>query len=455
MKNEMNMTEGNLYKKLWIFTIPLILSGVLQLLYTACDLIVCGQFGSDHSVAAISATNALINLIINLFMGLSVGANVLMARAFGANNKEKGQKIVYTAMVFSIIIGIVVGIFGASCSHIFLLWMNTPSDVIDLSSQYLLIYFLGLPFMMIYNFGASILRAIGDTRRPFIFLSLAGIINVLLNLFLVIIVKLDVAGVAIATITSQAILATLIVIAIVRNKGFFEFKIKEMRIYKKEAIEILKIGLPTGLQSVIMSISNVLIQSSINSLGTSVMDGNGASASLESFIWIVMNQGCHGCIAFVSANLGAKKIENIKKTIFYSLSIILIVWAIFSGVILLFNEQLLSLYLKDGAVGLAYGQKRLTIIATTYFICGIMDLFAYSLRGLGYSAIPAIVCLIGTCFFRIFWIYTIFVQPQFNNIEWLALSYPISWVITASVLFILLIIIYRIVKNKLAKANYF
>ncbi|MCI5583769.1 MAG: MATE family efflux transporter [Anaeroplasma sp.] len=449
MKNEMNLTEGNLYKKLWIFVIPLIFAGLLQLLYTACDLIVCGQFGSEHSVAAISATNALINLIINLFMGLSVGANVLMARAYGADDKQKSERIVYTAMSFSIIIGIVVGIFGASLSHIFLAWMKTPADVIDLSSQYLFIYFLGLPFLMIYNFGAAILRAIGDTKRPFIFLSISGLINVLLNLFLVIVLHLDVGGVAIATISSQAVSATLVFISIIKNKSFFEFDFKNFKIYKKEAIEIIKIGLPTGLQSVIMSISNVLIQSSVNSLGTAVLDGNGASASLESFIWMAMNQSCHACIAFVSANYGAKKIQNIKKCILYSLSIILIVWFVSSGIILMFDDQLILLYLKDDFYGLEYAKKRLTIIATTYYLCGIMDLFAYSLRGLGYSAIPAIVSLIGTCFFRIFWIYTIFVQEQFNNIEWLALSYPISWLITASVLLVLLIIFYRVVKNKM------
>ena len=302
---------------------------------------------------------------------------------------------------------------------------------------------------MIYNFGAAILRAIGDTKRPFIFLSISGLINVLLNLFLVIVLHLDVGGVAIATISSQAVSATLVFISIIKNKSFFEFDFKNFKIYKKEAIEIIKIGLPTGLQSVIMSISNVLIQSSVNSLGTAVLDGNGASASLESFIWMAMNQSCHACIAFVSANYGAKKIQNIKKCILYSLSIILIVWFVSSGIILMFDDQLILLYLKDDFYGLEYAKKRLTIIAATYYLCGIMDLFAYSLRGLGYSAIPAIVSLIGTCFFRIFWIYTIFVQEQFNNIEWLALSYPISWLITASVLLVLLIIFYRVVKNKM------
>ncbi|MGM9971496.1 MAG: MATE family efflux transporter [Anaeroplasmataceae bacterium] len=448
MKNEMNMTEGNLYKKLWLFALPLIFTGVLQLLYNACDLIVCGQFGSEHSVAAISATNALINLIINLFLGLSVGANVLMSRTYGAKDKEKGQRVVYTAMLFSLIIGIAIGIFGASLSHVFLKWMKTPEDVIDLSSKYLFIYFLGLPFSMIYNFGASILRATGDTKRPFIFLTISGIINVLLNLFLVIVLHLDVAGVAIATITSQGISALLIIISMMKNKGFFEFKLKEIRIYKTEALEIMRIGLPAGIQSVIFSLSNVLIQSSINSLGTSVMDGNGASSSLESFIWTAMNQVSQACIAFVSANYGAGKMKNIKKCILYSLSIILVVWFIFAGVVLLFNDELLSLYLKDGSLGLPYGKERLTIIAASYFLCGIMDLLAYSIRGIGYSTIPAIVSLIGACGFRVFWIYTVFPHKTFHNIKWLALSYPISWFLTECVHLIMLLVLFNKVKKR-------
>lgn len=447
MKKEINMTEGPLYKKMWLFAIPLIFSGLLQLFYNACDLIVCGQFGSEHSVAAISATNSLINLIVNLFLGLSVGANVLMARCFGALNKEKGQKVVYTSMLFSLIIGIILGIFGVSFSHIFLKLMKTPSDVIDLSTSYLRIYFIGLPFSMIYNFGASILRATGDTKRPFIFLTIAGIFNILLNLILVIVFKLDVKGVAIATIFSQGISTLLILISMKRNHGFFEFNFKDVRIYKTEALEILKIGLPAGIQSVIFSLSNVIIQSSVNSLGTIVLDGNGASSSLESFIWTSMNQGCQTCIAFVSANIGAKKIKNIKKNILYSLTIVLATWILFGGLILLFNKPLLSLYLKKGAEGLVYGKKRLTIIASSYIACGIMDLLAYSIRGLGYSAIPTIISLIGACGFRLFWIFVIFPIDKFHNIEWLAASYPISWVLTLSVHLVVLLFLYNKIKR--------
>lgn len=450
MKKELSMTDGNLFKKLWIFSIPLIFTGLLQLLYNACDLIVCGQFGSEHSVAAISATSALINLIINLFLGLSVGANVLMARCFGAKLQEKGQRVVYTSMVFSVIVGIIIGIFGFFMSKIFLGWMKTPDEVIDLSATYLKIYFLGLPFSMIYNFGSSLLRACGDAKKPFIYLTVAGLANVGLNFLLVIAFNLDVAGVAIGTVASQAISAILIIISLFRSNGFFHFKLREIRVYKKEAIEIIQIGLPAGLQGVIFSFSNVLIQSSINSLGTYTMDGSGASSSLEGFIYTCMNQTAQAGIAFISANYGANKMKNVKKCIIYTLIIVCIMWAISTGIILSLNKVLLKLYI-DNPEALAPAQRRLFVIGLTYFLCGIMDTLAFSLRGIGYSLVPMIVSIIGACGFRIFWIYVIFPINYFHNIEWLAASYPISWILTLSVHLTLLIILYKKTANRLQK----
>lgn len=453
MKKELSMTDGNLFKKLWIFSIPLIFTGLLQLLYNACDLIVCGQFGSEHSVAAISATSALINLIINLFLGLSVGANVLMARCFGAKLQEKGQRVVYTSMVFSVIVGIIIGIFGFFMSKIFLGWMKTPDEVIDLSATYLKIYFLGLPFSMIYNFGSSLLRACGDAKKPFIYLTVAGLANVGLNFLLVIAFNLDVAGVAIGTVASQAISAILIIISLFRSNGFFHFKLREIRVYKKEAIEIIQIGLPAGLQGVIFSFSNVLIQSSINSLGTYTMDGSGASSSLEGFIYTCMNQTAQAGIAFISANYGANKMKNVKKCIIYTLIIVCIMWAISTGIILSLNKVLLKLYI-DNPEALVPAQRRLFVIGLTYFLCGIMDTLAFSLRGIGYSLVPMIVSIIGACGFRIFWIYVIFPINYFHNIEWLAASYPISWILTLSVHLTLLIILYKKTANRLQKKEY-
>lgn len=439
-KNEINMIEGNLFYKLIIMSIPLILSGILQLFYNAADLIVCGMFGSEHAVASISSTNALVNLIINLFLGLSTGANVLMARCFGQNNKEKGQKVVYTSMIFSLVFGVFVGLFGFFMSKTFLIMMGTPEEIIDLSGIYLKIYFLGLPFSMIYNFGASLLRATGDTKRPFYFLAIAGLVNVLLNLLFVIVFKMDVAGVALATISAQAISAILIAICLCKNDGFFRFNFKQVKFYAKEALEIVKIGLPAGIQGAIFSLSNVLIQSSVNSFGTAVMDGNGAASSLEGFVYTAMNSVAHSCVAFVSANYGAKKKENIKKVVLYAVFLVILMDLLLGGLIFLFKNQLLDLYV-NGEEAILAGINRLSIIILTYFICGIMDVLAYSLRGIGHSLLPTVVSLIGACAFRIVWIFTIF--KIYNDYSNLIISYPISWILTSLTHFVFFVIMYK------------
>lgn len=440
-KNEMDMTGGNLLKKLVIYSAPLILSGILQLFYNAADLIVCGLFGSEHSTAAISCTNSLINLIVNLFLGLSVGANVLMARTFGAGDKEKGQKIVYTAMIYSIIFGVTIGAFGFFASRYFLDLMGA-GEVLDLSASYLKIYFLGLPFSMIYNFGAAIMRATGDTKRPFVFLTIAGVINVCLNLLFVIVFKLDVRGVAIATVISQFVSAFLVVFGMLTNDGFYHFKLREIKFYKKEGGEIIKVGLPAGIQGCIFSLSNVIIQSSVNSLGTNIMDGNGASSSLEGFIYTAMNSVAQANVAFVSANYGAKKKDNIKKCVIYSAILIFLMDFIIGGIIVLLRKQLIGLYVS-GEEATKAAEQRLFIIAATYFICGFMDLLAQSIRGIGYSLLPMIVTLVGVCGFRITWIYTAFRSEAFHSIVGVALSYPISWLITAAIHLTVFIILYR------------
>ena len=442
MHKEMDMTSGNIFKKLIVYAIPLVFTGILQLLYTAADLVICGMFGSENSTAAISSTNSLIHLIINLFMGLSVGANVLMARCYGEKNKEKGQRVVYTAMVFSVIVGIGVGAFGFFFSKYFLEMMGTTSDVIHLSTQYLQIYFLGLPFSMIYNFGASILRATGDTKRPFIYLALSGIFNVLFNILFVVGFSMDVPGVALGTIISQVISAVFIVIHLFRSNGFFHFKLSELRLYGSEALEIARIGLPAGLQGVIFSLSNVLIQSSVNSLGTNVVGGNGAAGSLEGFVYISMNSIAQSCVAFVSANFGAKNKENIKKSVLYSSGLVIVMNFVVGFIILLFQNQLLSLYVHNEEA-LNAGRQRLIIIIATYFLCGLMDTYANSLRGIGYSVLPMIVSLCGACGLRIIWIFTIFPIEKFHNIQGLALSYPISWIITAIVQFIFFVTMFK------------
>ena len=451
-KNEMDMINGNLFKKIFLFSLPIILSGLLQLLYNAADLIVCGKFGSGHSVGAISATNSLINLIIQLFMGLSVGANVLMARCYGANLQEKGQRIVYTSIIMSAVLGIILGVFGALCSGFFLVWMGTPDEVIGLSTLYLRIYFCGVPFSLIYNFGASLLRAVGDTKRPFYFLAASGLFNVLFNLLFVIVFKMDVAGVALGTILSQAISAVCVMVCLVRNKGFFHFSFKEMRFYKNEALEIAMVGLPAGLQGAIFSLSNVLIQSSVNSLGANTMDGNGAAGSIEGFVYVTMNSVAQACIAFVSANFGAGKWSNIKKAVWYSFAYVCIFGISVGGLATIFAKPLLSIYLSNPEA-IEAGYSRMLIICLTYFLCGFMDVMAYAIRGIGYSILPTIVSLLGACGFRILWIYTIFKIDAMHSLQGLVISYPISWGLTFAVHLTVFIILYRKKKREFDKSR--
>lgn len=446
---DMTSNKG-MVKNLIKFVAPLMLSGILQLLFTASDLVVCRYFGSEHSVGAISSTNSLINLIVNLFMGLSIGANILMSRCYGANDREKGQRVAYTAIILSVILGVIIGIFGATCSRYFLKWMGTNSELIDLSTRYLAIYFIGIPFTMIYNYCAALLRAVGDTQKPFYFLTISGVFNVCLNLLLVIVFKLDVVGVAIATASSQLLAATIVFVYICTKKnGFFTFKFSQMRMYKSEALEITRLGLPAGIQGSLFSISNVLIQTSINDLsaihGPQLVDGNGASSSLEGFVYTAMNSCAQGIVTFGSANYGAKNKENIKRVILRVMMLVGVCWLVPSVFLLIFRKNLLGIYVStDEAV--YWGNQRIVITISTYFLCGLMDIFAYSLRAIGYSILPTVISTCGACGFRLLWIFTIFKLAYFHNLKWLAISYPISWALTALVHCICFVILYRKLK---------
>ncbi len=454
-KNGMDMTSGNLFSKILIFAIPLALSGILQLLYNAADLIICKMFsGIDATTAAISNTNSLTNLIITLFMGLSVGANVLVARYYGEKNSEKAQEVVYTSMIISVVVGVVMGLFGFFLSSTFLKWMNTPADVLELSSTYLKIYFLGLPFSMIYNFGAALFRAVGDTKKPFIFLSIAGIFNVLFNMLFVIVFKMNVAGVALGTIIAQAISAVFTVVALFRFKGFFRFKLSEIKFSKSAALDIAQIGIPSGIQGVIFSLSNVLIQSSVNELGTNIMDGSGAANSLEGFIYTAMNSFAQAAVAFVSANYGAGNKQNIKKSFLYSLFYVLCMNLIMGVIVILLSSKLLTLYVTNDEA-IEAGKDRLEIIAFTYFLCGFMDVGAQSMRGLGYSIRPTVISLCGVCGIRLLWVFVIFKLDMFHNLNGLVISYPISWILTFVLQAICFLFAYRKLnfKNKIPEES--
>ena len=437
-EKEMNMLSGNLLKKIIIFTIPVMLSGVLQLLFNACDLIVVGKFAGDHSLAAVGSTSALINLIINLFIGFSVGANVSVAIAIGRKDEEKCQKLVHTSILFSVICGLFLTVFGIVAARSLLELMDTTSDVLDKATLYLQIYFAGMIFNMVYNFGASILRSIGETKKPLYYLLTAGIVNVILNVFFVTVFNMDLDGVALATIISQAISAILVVRCLMKKTGYVNLNLKKLAIDKSSLKEIIFIGLPAGIQGSLFSISNVFIQKAVNSFGsTAVVAGNTASSNIEGFIYTSMNSFYQACITFTSQNYGAKKIKNCKKVLLNCLLCVTLTGIILGGTAVLFSKPLLNLYINEES-SIKYGITRITIICLTYFLCGSMDVLVGSLRGLGYSIIPMIVSVLGICAFRLLWIYTVFNKNHKLNI--LYYSYPISWILTASVHLICLIL---------------
>ena len=438
---EMDMTHGPLFKKILVFAFPLMLSGILQLLFNAADIVVVGRFSGSQSLAAVGATSSLINLQINLFIGISVGASVLLGRYYGAQNYKDSSETVHTAMFSAFVAGFVLIFMGFFLSKPLLTLMGTPDDVINLSVLYMRIYFLGMPAFMIYNFGAALLRALGDTKRPLYFLSLAGVINVIFNLFFVIVFKMGVAGVALATIISQYISAGLILICLKSSEGVLNFHIREMRFHFDKFKEMLKIGLPAGLQSIVFNISNVLIQSSVNSFGSLVMAGNTAAQNIEGFVYTAMNSIYQTSLNFTSQNYGAKKYKRIDTILLQCLLVVSVIGLVLGNGAYLCGETLLGIYSSDPEV-IAYGMNRLAIISTCYFICGIMDVFVGSLRGLGYSIVPMIVSLTGACLLRVIWIFTIFAiyHTQFS----LYISYPITWIVTASAH----LITYLIVRKK-------
>lgn len=438
-----DFTNGPLLIKLIKFAIPLILTGILQLLFNAADLVVVGRYGSDNALAAVGSTGSLINLIVNMFMGLSVGASVSVAQAYGAKEDKKVSRIVHTAMATSIVGGLAVAAIGFFGAEFFLGLMDTPDGVIELSTLYMQIYFIGMPACMVYNYGAAIIRSVGDTKRPLIILTASGIINVFLNLIFVIKFSLDVAGVAIATSVSQFISAVLIVICLMRIKGSVRFHPKKMRFHKNELLTILKIGIPAGIQGAMFSISNVIIQSSINFFGPEAMSGNAAASNIEGFIYTSMNAFHHTALTFTGQNLGAKKKKRIVKVCIYCLMLVTLVGVVLGVSAYLMRNPLLRIYEPDpdDIIVIEYGAKRLTVIALTYFTCGIMDVLSGVIRGLGASLMPMLITVISICGTRILWIYTVFKQN--HTLFVLYLSYPISWILCISIQIVYYIYVYK------------
>lgn len=439
-KKKVDMLNGPLLKKIILFSLPLALSGILQLLFNSADQIVVGQFAGTESLAAVGSTASLINLITNLFIGLSVGANVLIAKSIGERNEERASRAVHTGLLVGLISGIFVALIGVFCARLFLELMKNDVEVIDKATLYLRIYFLGAPATLVYNFGAASLRAKGDTKRPLAYLIVAGVVNVFLNLFFVIVCKMDVAGVALATIISQYISAVLVVISLFRESDFTKVTLKKLRIYKAELIGIISIGVPAGLASSMFAISNVIIQSALNSLGKIPMAGHAAAIGLSGFVFAAMDAISQATVTFVGQNYGAKKFDRIKRITSICTVIAFAVGIILGALFLLLSRPLVSLYSKDEEV-IKCSITLMRILMPFQCFGGLMNVFNSALRGIGYSSIPTVISLVCVCVIRVIWVFTVFAVR--HTLAALYIVQPISWALASLVGFIVYLILVK------------
>lgn len=429
MTRKIEMVDGPLWPNLIYFAFPVMLTGILQLLFNAADIIVVGRFTGPQALAAVGSTSSLINLLVNLFVGVAVGANVLLGQAVGARDVLRGRRLVQTATWFGLWGGLFLLVVGVLFSKQMLIWMGTPADVLMLASLYLSIYFLGMPAAFIYNFGAALLRAVGDTRRPLYFLIMAGLLNVVCNLIFVIVFKMGVAGVGLATVLSQYMSAFLILLSLSQGEDALHFHLRHSSFDFDILKEMMVIGLPAGVQGVLFNISNVLIQSSVNSFGSSVMAGNAAAANIEGFVYIAMNSVYQTSLSFTSQNVGAKAYNRIVPILWRCLVLVTLVgvglgvgaWSI--------GPTLLGIYSHSPTV-IAYGMERLGVVCMLYALCGMMDTVVGSLRGMGYSMSPMIVSLIAVCVLRVVWIFTVFASVR--TLYSLYISYPITWILAVT-----------------------
>ena len=451
MRSAAYMCEGPLLSKIIRYSVPVILTGVLQLLFNAADLIVVGRSCGSLSVAAVGATGSLINLIVNLFIGLSVGAGVAVAQGIGAGNREGVKNAVHTAVPTALVSGAVLTAIGVPCARQFLTWMGTQPDVIDKSTVYMRIYFCGMIASMLYNFGASILRASGDIKSPLLFLALAGVVNVLLNLLFVIAFHMDVAGVALATVLSQCLSAALVLLALSKREDACRLRFRKIRIDPAALKEMLRIGVPAGVQASLFSVSNVIIQSSINAFGSVAMSGNAAAGNIEGFVYVAMNAFHQTAINFTGQNFGAKKYRRIDRIVVFCLICVAGVGIVLGAGGYLAARPLLSVYITDSAAAIEFGVVRMSLICLPYFVCGMQDVMTGVLRGMGQSMAPMVICIVGVCVFRIVWIFTVFRIPEYHSLRVLYLSYLISWTLTLSVEMAVYLLLSRKYKKRAEK----
>ncbi len=428
-QRNVEMRKGPIVPAVIAFAIPLILSSLLQLFFNAADMVVVGRFAGPQALAAVGSTGSLIMLMTNVFIGLSVGSSVTVSQAYGAQDNERVFRTVHTALPLAVLGGLLVTVIGECATRFALEKMGSPEDVINLSELYMRIYFIGTVSNMVYNYASAILRAVGDTKRPLIYLSISGVLNVGLNLFFVIVLHMSVAGVAIATVASQTLSAVLTVRCLIKEKGAaYQFFVKKSHIYRNELRSILRIGLPAGIQGSLFSISNVLIQSSINSFGSVVMAGNTAAGNLESFMYAVLTGFQNAALTFVGQNLGARQYKRMRRVMITVMIMDISAAILLGGIIYVFHTSLLSIYNPDPSV-IAVGMIRISIVTITTFLCGFMDVFVGGLRGLGKSLQPMLITLVGTCAFRVIWILLVF--RSVGTLESVYVSYPISWTITS------------------------
>lgn len=442
-KFEIDMCNGPIMSKLISFSVPLILSGMLQLMFNAVDIIVVGQFSGSTSLAAVGSTTALINVFVNLFMGISLGANVVSARCYAMGRREEMSKTVHTAITIALVSGIIMAVIGVIFAKGALLLMGTPENVIDLSTLYMRIYFLGMPFFMLYNYGAAILRAVGDTKRPLIFLVISGCINAGINMLLVIVFDMGVAGVAIGTVISQFVSCALVINCLYRTKSSYQLRFSKLKIEKDYMIQIFQVGVPAGIQSTVINFSNALLQSSVNSFGSVAMAGYTAANNVLGFLYVSVNSITQACMSFTSQNYAVGKHKRMDRVLIDCMVLSISVALILGGGAYLFGTYILNIYTSDADV-IKCGLEILSITTVPYFFCGIMDLFPGALRGMGYSTVPMILSIIGTVGVRILWIFVFF--PMHRSLYFLFISYPGSWIATI----VMQVICYMLVRKKIA-----
>lgn len=426
-KFEIDMCNGSVMDKLISFSLPLMLSGILQLMFNAVDIIIVGRFTGSQALAAVGSTTALINVFTNLFIGISLGSNVLAARFYASGKAKEMSETVHTSILFALISGIVMAIAGLLFSRLALELMGTPSDVISQSSLYMRIYFLGMPFFMLYNYGAAILRAIGDTKRPLFFLIISGLLNAGLNLFLVIVFHLGVAGVAIATIISQMVSCILVIRCLCRSEGIYQLHFSELTLKTAYLKQIFQVGIPAGIQSTVINFSNVLLQSSVNSFGSVAMAGYTAANNIFGFLYVAVNSITQACMSFTSQNYGVGKYKRMDRILADCMILTVGISLILGCGSYIFAPEILKIYTSSPEV-IQCGTEILAYTTATYFLCGLMDLFPGPMRGMGYSAVPMILSIIGTVGTRIVWIFGLF--PHHRTLSFLFISYPASWLLS-------------------------